>query len=81
MLAAESRDAAGIGKREMARALAALDATWDQLPPGEQERIVRLIVTRVEVHPDRADVQFRREGLVALIAEMHDHGGTREVAA
>jgi hypothetical protein len=35
----------------------------------------------MEVHPDRADLQFSREGLVALIAEMHDHGGTREVAA
>jgi hypothetical protein len=65
----------------MARARAALDETWDQLPPGEQERIVRSVVTRVEVHPDRADVQFSREGLVALIAEMHDHRGAGEVAA
>jgi hypothetical protein len=81
MLAAGFHEAAGIGKREMARALAALDETWDRLPPGEQERIVRLVVTRMEVHPDRADLQFSREGLVALIAEMHDHGGTREVAA
>jgi len=65
----------------MARALAALDETWDQLPPGEQERIVRSVVTRVEVHPDRADLQFSKEGLVALIAEMNDHRGAREVAA
>jgi site-specific DNA recombinase len=34
MLAAGFQEAAGIGKREMARALAALDETWDQLPPG-----------------------------------------------
>jgi hypothetical protein len=70
-----------VGRRDLARALAALDETWDQLPPGEQERIVRSVVTRVEVHPDRADVQFSREGLMALIAEMNDHRGTREVAA
>jgi DNA invertase Pin-like site-specific DNA recombinase len=81
MLATGFQEAAGIGKREMARALAALDETWDQLPPGEQERIVRSVVTRVEVHPDRADVQFSREGLVALIVEMNDHRGAREVAA
>jgi hypothetical protein len=81
ILAAEFHEAAGIGKREMARALAALDETWDQLPPGEQERIVRSTVTRVEVHPDRADVQFSREGLVALIAEMNDHRGAGEGAA
>jgi len=39
------------------------------------------VVTRVEVHPDRADVQFSREGLMALIAEMNDYGGAGEVAA
>jgi hypothetical protein len=81
LLATGFQEAAGIGKREMARALAALDGSWDQLPPAEQERIVRSTVTRVEVHPDRADVRFSREGLVTLIAEMSDHGGAREVAA
>jgi DNA invertase Pin-like site-specific DNA recombinase len=81
LLAAGFQEAAGIGKREMGRVLAALDETWDQLPPGEQERIVRSVVTRVEVHPDRADVQFSREGMVALIAEMDDHRVAREVAA
>jgi hypothetical protein len=80
LLAAGFQEAAGIGKREMGRVLAALDETWDQLPPGEQERIVRSVVTRVEVYPDRADVQFSKEGLVALIAEMKDHPGAREVA-
>jgi DNA invertase Pin-like site-specific DNA recombinase len=81
MLAAGFQEAAGIGKREMARALAALNEIWDQLPPGEQERIVRSAVTRVEIHPDRADVHFSREGLMALIAEMNHHRGAGEVAA
>jgi hypothetical protein len=65
----------------MARALAALEESWDQLPPGEHERIVRSVVTRVEVHPDRADLQFSKQGLVALIADMNDHPGAREVTA
>jgi DNA invertase Pin-like site-specific DNA recombinase len=39
------------------------------------------VVTRVEVYPDRADVHFSTEGLAALIAEMNDHRGAREVAA
>jgi len=81
MLPEGFQQAAGVSKREMARALAALDESWDQLPPGEQERIVRSVVTRVDVHPDRADVQFSKEGLMALIAEMNDHRGAREVAA
>jgi DNA invertase Pin-like site-specific DNA recombinase len=81
ILTGACQGAATVRKRDMARALAALDETWDQLPPGEQERIVRSVVTRVEVHPDRADLQFSKEGLVALIAEMNDHRGAREVAA
>jgi len=81
LLAEACHGAAAVGKREMVRGLAALDERWDQLPPGEQERIVRSVVTRVEIHPDRADLQFSKEGLVALIVEVNDHRGAREVAA
>jgi len=81
MLAEACHGATTVRKRDMARALAALDGTWDQLPPGEQERIVRSVVTRVHIHPDRADLQFSKEGLVALMAEMNDHRGAQEVAA
>ena len=42
---------------------------------------MRLVVTRVDIHPDRADVHFSTEGLAALIGEMEEHRGTREVAA
>lgn len=81
LLAGSCQGAATVGKRDLTQALATLDETWDQLPPGEQERIVRSVVTRVEVHPDRADLQFNKEGLVALIADTNDQRGAREVSA
>jgi len=67
-------------RREMLRALAALDESWDQLPPAEQERIVQSLVTRVDIHPDRADLQISTAGLVALIADPTQHIRTREAA-
>jgi DNA invertase Pin-like site-specific DNA recombinase len=81
LLVGACQGAATVRKRDMTRALAALGETWDQLPPGEQERIVRSVVTRADIHPDRADLQFSKEGMVALIAEMNDQRGAREVAA
>jgi hypothetical protein len=39
------------------------------------------VVTRVDIHPDRADLQFNKEGLVALIADTNDQRGAREVTA
>jgi len=81
MVAGACQGAATVGKRDLARALAALDERWDQLPPGEQERIVQSLVTRVEIHPDRADLQISSAGLVALIADPTHHTRTREAGA
>jgi DNA invertase Pin-like site-specific DNA recombinase len=68
-------------RRDILRISAALEGGWEALSPAEQERIVRAVVTRVDVHPDRADVQFSAKGLAALIADMNVHQGAREVAA
>jgi len=71
----------GFGKRDMAEALAALNRMWDQLSPGEQERIVQSLVKQVDIHPDRADVKVSAEGLTSLIIELRQPTGVREVAA
>ena len=49
-----------------------LDPIWDQLFPGEQERIVQLLVRQVEVYPDRAEVRIRAEGLASLAAKLRE---------
>src|SRR4051812_3600218 len=43
-------------EEEVREALGNLDPLWDELVPGEQARIVRLLVKRVEIGPAGADI-------------------------
>ena len=61
--------------RSIADALAALDPIWDNLFPGEQQRLVRLLVDGVVVHADHLEVTLRPGGLVSLVAEVSKEGG------
>jgi hypothetical protein len=47
-----------------------LDPLWDQMFPAEQARIVRLLVHRVEVGADGADVLLRLDGLASLVRDL-----------
>ena len=47
-----------------------LDPLWDELFPAEQARIVQLLVERVDVSPDGADIRLRTEGLTNLVADL-----------
>ena len=60
-----------ISEAEVRQALERLDPLWDELFPAEQMRIVHLLVERVEVHPDRLNVQLRTAGLTKLVGELH----------
>ena len=53
-----------------ANALQRLDPLWDELFPAEQARIVQLLVERVDVSPDGADIRLRTEGLTNLVADL-----------
>ena len=64
----------GLGAHALAAAACALDSEWEQLPPGEQERIVQLVVKQVDVSPDRAEVRISADGLVCLLAETGPRG-------
>ncbi len=48
-----------------------LDPIWNELFPDEQARIVRLLVDRVEVHPNGMDVKLRSDGLTSLVTEIN----------
>ena len=43
---------------------------WDELFPAEQARIVRLLVDRVDIGEDGADVRLRMDGLTGLVREI-----------
>jgi hypothetical protein len=47
-----------------------VDRIWEQLFPAEQARIVRLLVERVMVSPDRIDVRLRPSGVGELANEI-----------
>jgi DNA invertase Pin-like site-specific DNA recombinase len=63
---------------EVRDALARLNPLWDELFPGEQERIVRLLVERVEITDAGAEIRLNLEGLAGLARDM---GAKREAIA
>jgi len=48
------------------QSLVSVEDAWDQLSPADQERIVRLLIRRVDVYPDRAELLVNPEGFSAL---------------
>jgi len=60
----------GTKETEVRDALHRLDPLWDELFPAEQTRIVQLLVERVDVGPDGADIRLRTEGLTNLVADL-----------
>jgi DNA invertase Pin-like site-specific DNA recombinase len=59
-----------ISEAEVREALERLDPLWDELFPAEQARIVQLLVERVDVSTDGADIRLRTEGLTNLVADL-----------
>ncbi len=59
-----------INEAEVREALNRLDPLWDELFPTEQARIVQLLVERVDVSPDGAEIRLRTEGLTNLVADL-----------
>ena len=55
---------------EMRSALIELDLLWDQLFPGEQSRVVRLLVSRVELGVDSMSIKFHANGIAELVEEI-----------
>ena len=54
----------------MQGALERLDPLWDELFPAEQARIVQLLVERVDISTEGADIRLRTEGLTSLVADL-----------
>ena len=60
----------GLPEAEVRDALERLDPLWDELFPAEQARIVQLLVERVDVSPDGAEIQLRVGGLGSLVRDL-----------
>ena len=78
---AAREEAPDLTEAEVREALAQLDPLWEELFPAEQARIVRLLVERVEVGPDGADIRLRVAGLSTLMRELRGSGNDAQRAA
>ena len=67
---AARRSVDGLTEADVREALERLNPLWDELFPAEQARIVQLLVERVDVCPDGADIRLRTEGLTNLLADL-----------
>jgi DNA invertase Pin-like site-specific DNA recombinase len=63
-------EAPDLTEAETREALERLDPLWDELFPAEQARIMRLLVERVEVGPEGADIRLRVAGLASLVRDL-----------
>ncbi|WP_421989921.1 recombinase family protein [Roseococcus sp.] len=59
-----------ISEEEVRGALEQLEPLWEQLFPAEQARIVQLMVARVDIGADGADVRMRVDGLATLARDL-----------
>ena len=62
---------------EVRDVLLRLDPLWDELFPAEQARIVQLLVARVEVGLDGAEIRLRVDGLAHLVRDLATVGDRR----
>ncbi|MBF0184715.1 MAG: recombinase family protein [Magnetococcales bacterium] len=62
-----------VSEREIIALLARLDPVWEQLFPLEQNRLLKLLVERVQVHVNGIDLQLRVQGLGVLVDELANH--------
>jgi DNA invertase Pin-like site-specific DNA recombinase len=60
----------GLSEADVREALKRLNPLWDELFPAEQARVIQLLVDRVDVAPDGADIRLRNEGLIKLVADL-----------
>lgn len=71
---------AAITEMDVREALFEFDSLWDQLFPVEQARIVQLLVERVSITTEGAEVSFRAEGMEGILRELRPVQG-EQVAA
>jgi hypothetical protein len=76
-----ARRASAITEAQVREALERLDPLWDELFAAEQARIVQLLVERVDISQEGADIRLPTEGLAMLLEDLRaTKPGSRRVA-
>jgi site-specific DNA recombinase len=63
------RQIAGITEQQVREHLFKFTDIWSELFPAEQSRIAQLLVARVQITDQGADITLRTEGLANLVQE------------
>ncbi len=74
------RMAPQIAAADLHAALDRFEAVWDELFPAEQARLLQLLVERVSISPDGADLRLRAAGLASVVADIAAQAGERSAA-
>ena len=74
------RMAPQIAQPDLHAALDRFEAVWDELFPAEQARLLQLLVERVAVGQDGAEIRLRAEGLASVVADITAQAGDRSAA-
>ena len=77
---AAKQQIAGLTERQVWEHLHSFDEIWSELFPAEQARIIQLLVARVDVSPEGADVTLRTGGLAALMQDLRPRTRCEEAA-
>jgi site-specific DNA recombinase len=70
-----------LAERQVRDQLHRFDELWSELFPAEQARIVQLLVERVELSENGADITLRTEGLTSLIHDLRGVSAQKKDAA
>ena len=60
----------GLTERDVRDELNRFDEIWSELFPAEQARIVQLLVDRVDISEQGADIRLRVEGFTSLMGDL-----------
>jgi hypothetical protein len=77
---AARKSIAGLMEREVAEELRRFDDLWSELFPAEQARIVQLLVQRVDVSENGADITLKVQGLSSVLQDFRAAAGRRDAA-
>ncbi|MBF0627983.1 MAG: recombinase family protein [Magnetococcales bacterium] len=71
----------GINERDVIEALRRLEPVWEELFPVEQQRLVQLLISKVDVEKSGVQVHLRATGLNTLARELNGLGNGKEQVA
>ena len=77
---AAREEAPDVTEAEIRESLEHLEPMWEELFPGEQARLIQLLVERVTVGPTGADIKLRIEGLSCLVRDLRGSTAMRQAA-